>query len=84
MGGAVKVTRIADKRKFTCDGWGVAFDGKGFWSFDYGTARNFVFFGVYNSSSPHIGNPKTNFLVLDEGPTEGTNGSVGTAEKIKY
>ena len=38
-------------------------------------------FGVDSSSSRHIDNPKINFLVLGEGPTEGINGSVGAAEK---
>ena len=40
-----------------------------------------MIFGVHNSSSFHLENPKNNFLVLSEGPTEGINGSVGAAEK---
>ena len=40
-----------------------------------------VIFGVDNSSSPRIDNPKNNFLVLGKGPNEDINGSVGTAEK---
>ena len=54
---------------------------KGYWSFDNGTARNVEIFGVDNRSLSHIDNPKNNFLVLGKGPTEGINGSVGTAEK---
>ena len=73
--GTVKLTRNAGKNKFTYNGRGIAFDGKGFWSFDNGSARNVVIFGV-----DHI-DPKNNFLVLAGGPTEGINGSAGNAEK---
>ena len=70
MFGTVKLTRNADKSKFTYNGQGIAFDGKGYWIFDNYTARNIAIFGVDNSSSSHIDNPKHNFSVLDEGPTE--------------
>ena len=43
-------------------------------------ARNVVIFGVDNSSSSHTDNKK-NFLVLGDGPTDGTNVSNGAAEK---
>ena len=79
--GTVKLTRNAGKNKFTYNGRGIAFDGKGFWSFDKDNVRNVIIFGVDNSSLPHIDNPKNNFLVLDEGPTEGINSSVGAAGK---
>ena len=32
-----------------------------------------MIFGVDNSSSSHLDNPKSNFLVLDEGPTFGNH-----------
>ena len=75
MLGTVKLTRNADKSKFTYNGQGIAFDGKDYWIFDNYIARNIAIFGVGNSSSSHIDNPKHNFLVLGEGPTE---------KKIKY
>ena len=78
---AVKLTTNVDKSKSTYNSRGIAFDGKGFWSFDNDTARNVVTFGVDNSSLPHIDNPRNNILVLGKGPTEGINGSVGTTEK---
>ena len=31
---AVKLTRNPEKGEFTYNGWGMAFDGKGYWSFD--------------------------------------------------
>ena len=49
--GTIKLTRNADKSKFTYNGRGIAFDGKGYWSFDNDTARNVIIFGVDNSSS---------------------------------
>ena len=79
--GTVKLARNAGKSKCTYNGWGIAFDGKGFWSFDNDKARNVVIFCVDNSWSSHIDYPKNNFLVLGEWPTEGINGSVGTPEK---
>ena len=44
-------------------------------------ARNVVIFGVDNSSSSHADNHINNFLVLDEGPTLGINGSFGSPVK---
>ena len=79
--GTVKLTRNADKSKFTYNHLRIAFDRKGYWSFDNDTARNVIIFGIDNSSSSHTDNPKNNFLVLGEGPTEGFSGSVGTVKK---
>ena len=45
------------------------------------TLLEMLIFGVGNSSSSHFDNPKNNFLALGEGPTEGINGSVGSAGK---
>ena len=42
-------------------GYGIAFDGKGFWSFSNDDARNVVIFGVDTSSSSHIDN--SNILI---------------------
>ena len=44
-------------------------------------ARNFIIFGVDNSSSSHSDNFKNNFLILDEGLTYGVNGSLGSPQK---
>ena len=43
-------------------GYGKAFDGKGEWSFDNGTAINVIIFGVDNSASSHSDNRKNNFF----------------------
>ena len=62
-------------------GYGIAFDGKGTWSFGNGYDRNVVIFGVDNSSSSHMIIARIIFLLLGEGPTYGINGSFGSPEK---
>ena len=62
-----------------CSGYGIAFDGKGRLNFGNDFARNV--FEVDNSPSSHTGNDKINFQALGEGPTYGTNGSFGPAQK---
>ena len=59
--GTVKLTRNADKSKFTFNGRGIAFDGNGMWSFANYFVRNVVIFGVDNTSSSHTDNQKTTF-----------------------
>ena len=61
-------------KKHVYSGYGIAFDSAGSWSFGNGFARNVVIFGVDNSSSSHV-NSCNNFLMLDEGPTYGINGT---------
>ena len=39
-----------------------------------------IFFGD-NSSSSHTDNRQNDFLVLDKGPTDGINGSVGAGQE---
>ena len=39
--GTVKLTRNADKNKFSYNGQGIAFDGKGYWSFECQKCCNF-------------------------------------------
>ena len=44
--GRVRFVKNAIKTKFIYEGWGIAFDGEGSWSFDNEFARNVVIFGV--------------------------------------
>ena len=62
-------------------GYEIAFNGGDHWSFDYGTPRNVIIFGVDNSSSSYVGNLKSNFLILAKGTTFGINGNFGSPEK---
>ena len=82
--GATNIVANSDKEKFVYSGYGIAFDGKGEWSFGNDTARNVIIFGVDNSSSFHTDNRKTDFLILGEGPTFGINESFGASEKKIY
>ena len=54
--------------KNMCNGYRIAFNEDGSWSFGNEFAKNVVIFGVDNSLSSHNDNQKNNFLVLDEGP----------------
>ena len=51
--GTVKLTRNADKSKFTYNGRDILFDGEGSWIFDNDFARNVEIFGVDNRSPSH-------------------------------
>ena len=48
--GATNIMKNNDKEMYVYSGYGIAFDGKGEWSFGNYYARNDVIFGVYNSS----------------------------------
>ena len=54
----------SDKEKYVNSGYGIRFDSGGFWSFRNENARNFIIFGVDNSSSSHSDNCKNTFLIL--------------------
>ena len=79
--GTGKLVRKAVKSKFAYNDQGIACDGEGSWSFGNGFARNAIIFGVENSSSSHVDNPKNILLVLGKGPTDGINDTPRTAEK---
>ena len=81
MFGATSIIKNSDKEKYVYSGYGIAFDGKGEWSFNNDIVRNVVNFGLDNSSSSHADNLKNNFLVLGEGDTFGINGSFGATRK---
>ena len=66
--GAVKLLlRNTIKSKFTNNGWGIAFDGEGSWSFGNNFARNVVIFCVYYNSSSYNDYQKNKCLVFGEG-----------------
>ena len=81
MLGATNIVKNSFKGKYVYSGYGIAFDGKGSWSFGNDLARNLVIFGVDNSSSSHTYNHKNMFLVLGKEDTFGINGSIGAPEK---
>ena len=54
-------SKTNSKEKWVYNGYEIAFDGKGSWSFSNDYARNVVIFGVDTSSSSHINNRKNRF-----------------------
>ena len=62
--GATSVVKDSNEEKYEYSSYGITFDGRGFWSFDNGTARNVTNFAVDNSSSYHANNRKNNILML--------------------
>ena len=62
---ATSIVKNSNKEKYVYSGYRIIFDSAGSWSFDNGTAKNVIIFGVDNSSSSHADNRKSNFLVLD-------------------
>ena len=79
--GATNIVKNSDREKYVYSGYGIAFVGKVSWSLGNDCARNFVIFGVDNSSSSYTDNQKKNFSVLSEGDTFGINGRFDAPEK---
>ena len=70
--GAAKLTKNADIDKYKNSGYGIRFDGHGFYSHPSGgTGRNITIFGVDMSSSTKIDNRGKDFLILEKDPTQG-------------
>ena len=44
------IVKNQDKEKYVYSEYGITFDSAVFWNFDNDTARNFIIFGVSNSS----------------------------------
>ena len=69
--GAVKLTKNADIDKYRYFGYGIGFDGKGFYSHPSGrTGRNVIIFGADMSSSTNLDNKGKDILILGLGPTQ--------------
>ena len=68
--GAVKLTKNTDIDKYKYSGYGIGFDGHGFYSHPSGgTGRNVIIFGVDMNSSSHIDNKGKDILILWKGST---------------
>ena len=66
MFGATNIVKTSDREKYVYSGYGIAFDGKGSWSFSDDFGRNVIISGVDNSSSSHTANLTTDFLISGE------------------
>ena len=82
--GSVKVTKNADPDKYKYSGYGIGFDFRSaFLVTDGSKGKNVIISGVDMSSSVHIDNKNKDILILDEGPTQGSDDTTLTAE-TKY
>ena len=81
--GMTNIVKNSEKYKwvYNISGYEIAFDRRNWWSFGNSTARNFIIFGVDNSSLSLIDNLKNIFLIFGLGQTYGINGSFGKPEK---
>ena len=59
---ATNIVKNSDKEKYVYSGYGITFSSRVSWSFDNGTARNFIIFGVDSSSSLHVDSRKNDFF----------------------
>ena len=80
--GAASLTKYVDTDQYKYSGYGIGFDGKGNFSVGNGFGKHCIIFVVDISSSVYVDNKKKDILILDEGPTQGLDGTTLTAEKL--
>ena len=79
--GTVKLIKNSDPDKYSYSGYGIGFDSCSLFIFpNFDWDKNTFFSGVGNSSSVRIDDKKKDNLVLGEGPKQGLDDSVITAE----
>ena len=82
MFGAGKLNKNADISKHKYSGYGFEFDDHGtFFISSGGFGQNVIIFGVDMYSSVNVDNKKKDILILDEGLTQGLDGTRSTAKK---
>ena len=69
--GAVKLTKNTDIDQYKYSGYGIGFDGKGYFSIGNELGRNVIIFGADMSSSTNLDNKGKDILILGKGPTQG-------------
>ena len=67
-------------KKYLLSSYGIAFNGKCFWSFNNDEATYVTVFRFDNGSLSHINNKEIDFLILVKGPTFLNNENFGTSE----
>ena len=81
--GAVKLTKNTDIDKYKYSGYGIRFDGRGYYSHPSGgTGKSLIIFGVDMSSSAKIDNRGKDILIPGKGPTQGLGKHSLSAEKM--
>ena len=80
--GAVTLTKNGDIEKYKYSGYGVGFDRRSSFSFlSGGFGQNVLIVGADMNSSIHVDNKKKDMLLLERGPTQGSESTL-TAEKM--
>ena len=80
---AVELTKNADVEKYRYFGYGIRFDGRGFYYHPSGgNGRNAIIFGGGMSSSVHANNKRKDILIIGKGQTQGLGEHSLTAEKM--
>ena len=80
--GVVKLVKNVDIDKYKYSGYGTGFDMKETFTFPTGgLGKNVIIFGVDMSSSVHEDNKKKDILLFGEGPAQGLDDTILTAEK---
>ena len=81
--GSVKLTKNDDPTKYKYSSYGIGFGFRLRFSFTDGSmGRNVIIFGADISSSVHIDNKSKDTLILGEGPTQGLDDTILTAEAV--
>ena len=75
------IAKKTDKEKYVYNGYGMALDGIGEWTFGNDYAGNVIIYGVNNILSSHSDDFKNKFLILGEMDTFGINRSFGAPGK---
>ena len=79
--GWVKLSKDNDIDKYKYSGYGIGFDGRGYYSIGNELGRNVIIFGVNTDSSKFSSNRGKNILILGKGPTQGLEDLSLSAEK---
>ena len=81
LSGVTNIVENSDREKYMHSGYGLAFDGKGSWSFNDDFTWNVITFEVDSSQSSYTDNPENDFLILGKRYILHTNNSFGATEK---
>ena len=76
------IIKNADTDKYKYSGYAIGFDRHATFSIGNGFDKNVIIFAADMSSSVHVDNNKKYILILHEGPTQGLNDTILTAEKM--
>ena len=81
--GSMQITKNGDTSKYKYKGYGICFDEGGMFSIgNINNGRNFLIFGVHESSLVHTNNKANNIFIMGDGFVQGINDMTLYTEKI--